>query len=104
MFKQVMDTFILEQLLKEFTFKREHIENTVQLLIEGNTIPFIARYRKEWTGQLDEIQLRQIKERYEYLIDLQSRKAVIINSIEEQGKLTPELRKKIEACLVKHDL
>ncbi|MGA1842446.1 MAG: Tex family protein [bacterium] len=99
-----MDIFILEQLLKEFTFRKEHIENTVQLLTEGNTIPFIARYRKEWTGQLDEVQLRQIKERYEYLEDLQSRKAIILNTIEEQGKLTPELRRKIEACLVKQDL
>jgi uncharacterized protein len=100
----MMDVFVLDQLLKEFPFKREHIENTVQLLIEGNTVPFIARYRKEWTGQLDEIQLRQIKERYEYLVDLQSRKAVILNSIEEQGKLTPGLRKKIDSCLVKRDL
>ena len=98
------DNFVLENLFKEFPFKREHIHNTIQLLEEGNTIPFIARYRKEWTGQLDEVQLRQIKDRYEYLVDLQARKAVILNSIKEQGKLTPELQKKIEVCLIKQDL
>ncbi len=99
-----MDDFILKQFLKEFPFREEYIQNTVRLFDEGNTIPFIARYRKEWTGGLDEVQLREIKERYDYLIDLQTRKGVILKSINEQDKLTPELRLKIESCLVKQDL
>ncbi|MBN2374258.1 RNA-binding transcriptional accessory protein [bacterium] len=99
-----MDTFVLNQILKEFPFRKEQIQNTVALLEEGNTIPFIARYRKEWTGQLDEVQLRQIKDRYDYLVDLQARKSVILNSIREQDKLTPELQERIESCLVKQDL
>ncbi|MGA1795954.1 MAG: Tex family protein [bacterium] len=102
--KTVIDSLVLEQLCREFPFRREYIANTLQLLEEGNTIPFIARYRKEWTGQLDEVQLRTVKERFEYLKDLQARKAVILQSIREQEKLTPELATRIEACLVKQDL
>ena len=63
---------------------------------EGNTIPFIARYRKEITGELDEEQLRQVEERYRYLLELNQRKQEVIRLIDEQGKLTDELRTKIE--------
>lgn len=99
-----MNDFVLKQLMSEFPVRQEFIQNTLMLFEEGNTIPFIARYRKEWTGNLDEVQLREIKERYDYLVDLQERKCVIINTISEQGKLTPDLEGKINACLIKQEL
>ena len=71
------------------------VENTVKLLDDENTIPFIARYRKEATGELDEEKLRDIEERLTYLRNLEARKAEVLKSIEEQGKLTPELAKAI---------
>ncbi|MBP1930038.1 Tex family protein [Ammoniphilus resinae] len=71
------------------------VKNTVQLLDEGNTVPFIARYRKEMTGTLDENQIRTIQERLEYLRNLEDRKAEVIRLIEEQDKLTEELRTQI---------
>jgi len=71
------------------------VKNTVQLLDEGNTVPFIARYRKEMTGTLDENQIRAIQERLEYLRNLEDRKAEVIRLIEEQGKLTEELQTQI---------
>jgi uncharacterized protein len=70
----------------------------LQLLDEGNTLPFIARYRKEMTGSLDEDQLRQLAEHYERLKALDERRAAILASIEEQGKLTPELKAQVEAA------
>lgn len=77
------------------------VQATVGLLDEGATVPFIARYRKEVTGGLDDVQLRQLSERLDYLRELESRKAAIIKSIEEQGKLTPELLKNIESTTTK---
>ena len=74
----------------------EQVQASVQLMEEGNTIPFIARYRKEKTRELDEEKLRQIEERYHYLMQLESRKEEVIRLIDEQGKLTDELRQKIE--------
>ncbi len=74
------------------------VANTVELLDEGNTVPFIARYRKERTGKLDEEQIRAVEERIKYLRMLEDRKATILKSIEEQGKLTPELAQKIRAA------
>jgi protein Tex len=71
------------------------IESTVKLLDDGNTIPFIARYRKEATGELDEEKLRDIEERLKYLRNLQARKEEVLKSIEEQGKLTPEIAQAI---------
>lgn len=76
----------------------------LKLLEEGNTIPFIARYRKEMTDSLDEVQVREIKERSEYLKGLDDRRLAILESIESQGKLTEELRSKIEACETKSAL
>lgn len=75
----------------ELQIKLFQVENTVKLLDDGNTIPFIARYRKEATGELNEEQLRDIEERLRYLRNLQARKEEVLSSIEEQGKLTPEL-------------
>ncbi len=77
---------------------------TIELLNEGGTVPFIARYRKEATGNLDEVQIRSIEEKLAYFRELQERKETILASIEEQGKLTPELKQRIEATLEKSEL
>jgi uncharacterized protein len=77
---------------------------TIALLDEGGTVPFIARYRKEATGNLDEVQIRSIEEKLAYFRELQDRRATILASIEEQGKLTPELKSRIEATLEKSEL
>src|SRR5262245_50116851 len=77
---------------------------TVELLGEGATVPFIARYRKEKTGGLDDTQLRKLEERLGYLRDLEERRATVLKSIEEQGKLTPELARDIGAALTKVEL
>ena len=80
---------------KELNLKNSQVEKTVALLDEGNTIPFIARYRKEVTSNMNEEVLRDLDERLRYLRNLEDRKKLIITSIEEQGKLTPELKEKI---------
>jgi protein Tex len=77
---------------------KKQIENTVQLLEEGATIPFIARYRKEVTGTLDEVQIGDIKTQTQKLADLEKRREGVLKSIEEQGKMTDDLRKRIENC------
>ena len=74
------------------------VENTLSLLEGGATIPFISRYRKEATGGLDEVQIGEIKERYEKLSDIAKRKETILKTIGEQGKLSDDLKKRIEAC------
>lgn len=89
---------------KEFSVQLWQCENALQLRKEGGTIPFIARYRKERTGELNENQLSDIFDRFDYLTELEERKDTILKTIEEQGKLTDELRKKIEECLVKTEL
>lgn len=91
-------------LTQEFSLKDWQIENALTLKIEGATIPFIARYRKERTGEMDENVLRDVFDRFDYILDLEDRKKTIFASIEEQGKLTDELRAKIENCLVKTEL
>jgi uncharacterized protein len=80
------------------------VENTIRLMDGGATIPFISRYRKEMTGSLDEVQLMHIKEEYDRLKDLDSRKEAVIKSIEEQEKMTPELRQKIDAAVTMSEL
>ncbi len=80
------------------------VENTIRLMDGGATVPFISRYRKEMTGSLDEVQLLHIKEEYDRLKDLDSRKEAVIKSIEEQEKMTPELRQKIDAALTMSEL
>ena len=77
---------------------------TIELLDEGGTVPFIARYRKEATGNLDEVQIRAIEEKLTYFRELEDRRELILRTIEEQGKLTPELRARIEAALDKSEL
>lgn len=83
---------------KEMNLKEKQIQSVINLLSEGNTIPFIARYRKEATGELDEVVLRQIEERLTYLKNLQSRKEEVMRLIGEQGKLTEELEKAIKCA------
>lgn len=87
---------ILKQIAAELKLAPGKVRTTVGLLDEGNTVPFIARYRKEMTGELDENQLRDIEERTRYLRGLEDRKREVIRLIEEQGKLTGELRAAIE--------
>ena len=74
------------------------VENTLSLLTGGATIPFISRYRKEATGGLDEVQIGEIKDRYDKLSEIAKRKETILKTIEEQGKLTADLKKRIDAC------
>ncbi|HWR61487.1 MAG TPA: Tex family protein [Clostridia bacterium] len=87
---------IIAKLAKELSVKPWQVENTVKLIDDGNTIPFIARYRKELTGELSDTILRDLNERLTYLRNLENRKAEVIRLIEEQGKLTEELRASIE--------
>lgn len=95
---------IPQLLAKELSLKPFQVENTLTLLAEGSTIPFIARYRKERTGSLDEVELRDLSERYTYLTELEDRKKAILTEIDSQGKLTPELKAKIEASLQKTEI
>ncbi|MGN7358622.1 Tex family protein [Paenibacillus sp. SAF-054] len=90
---------IIQQTAKELQLSLKQIRTTVELLDEGNTIPFIARYRKEMTGELDENQLRDIEERVGYLRNLEERKREVIRIIDEQGKLTGELKSSIEKAV-----
>ncbi len=86
-------------LQKEFQLKPTQIKNTIELIDSGNTIPFIARYRKEMTGSLDDQVLRELNERYEYLKNLRDRKQDVYRLIEEQGKMTDEISASIEKSL-----
>lgn len=89
---------ILEIVARETGIPRPKVESTVKLLTE-NTVPFIARYRKEVTGELDEVQIRQIEELYGFYRNLEQRKAEVIRLIDEQGKMTPELQQKITSAV-----
>lgn len=91
------ETRVITLLKKELTqFKNKQIEVVLELLEEGNTVPFIARYRKEATGSLDEVEIREIEERNKYLTNLEKRKEEVLHSIEEQGELTEELANEIK--------
>ena len=87
---------ITQILARELDKKPEHIENVIALLDEGNTVPFIARYRKELHGAMDDTALRTLVERLEYLRSLQERRETIKKTIEEQGKLTEDLAAAID--------
>lgn len=89
---------ILEQLTTEFNLRPDHAKNVVDLLDEGNTIPFIARYRKEMTGAIDDQVLRKFADRYEYLLNLKKRKEEVAKAITEQGKMTEEIQTAIDGC------
>ena len=90
---------ILKVISEEMTLKFHQVQNTVSMLEEGDTVPFISRYRKERTGNLNEEEIRRIEELFKYYTNLESYKQTVINSISEQGKLTEELRKEIENAL-----
>lgn len=94
----------IEFVAKKLGLHEWQVENTIRLLDDGATIPFISRYRKEMTGSLDEVKLMHIKDEYERLKELEKRRESIIKSIEEQGKMTPELREKIDAALTMAEL
>lgn len=94
--KSAIQERIVKQIASELQIAVSRVKTTVGLLDEGNTIPFIARYRKEMTGELDENQLRDIEERLTYLRNLEDRKLEVVRLIDEQGKLTDELRTAIE--------
>ena len=89
---------------KKLSLHDWQVENTIRLMDGGATIPFISRYRKEMTGSLDEVQLMHIKDEYDRLKELDARREAIIKSIEEQEKMTPELRQKIDAALTMSEL
>jgi len=95
---------IVQLVAQELSLGTHQIQNALALFAEGGTVPFIARYRKERTGEMNEIQLRALLERHTYLMELEERKATILKSIEEQGKLTDELKTKIESSLQKTEL
>ena len=89
---------INQKLTEELGVKRWQVDAAVKLIDEGNTIPFISRYRKEVTGSLNDEQLRKLHERLVYLRNLEEKKEQVISSIEEQGKMTEELRRQILAA------
>jgi len=88
----------------ELGLKVNQVQNALDLLAEGATIPFIARYRKELTQEMTEVQLRDLSDRYTYLTELEERKRAVLSAISEQGKLTDKLEEKISSCLQKTEL
>ena len=89
---------ILHVITQELGVEKWQVEAAVKLIDEGNTIPFISRYRKEATGTLNDEQLRNLNERLTYLRNLEDKKNQVLSSIEDQGKLTPELKAQILAA------
>jgi len=95
---------ILLRISKEVGAPVARVETTIKLFADGATVPFIARYRKEATGNLDEVKIRDIEERQQYYTDLEARRTTVLNSIEKQGKLTDDLKAKILASYSKSEL
>ncbi len=95
---------LVQIVASELSLSSQRVSNALELLIEGATIPFIARYRKERTESLDEMQLRDISDRYNYLTELEKRKETILDAIAAQNKLTENLKAKIESCRQKTEL
>ena len=93
-----MNNFIIEEISKELDINIKYVETVLKLLEDGNTIPFIARYRKEATGAMDEENIRKIDEVYQYQVNLSKRKEDVIRLIDEKGLLTDELRDSINKC------
>lgn len=85
-----------QQIAKEIGLSQKHVESVIRLLEDGNTVPFIARYRKEQTGSMDEVQIQTISERWQYIQNLNQRKEEVIRLIAEQDKLTDDLKRKSE--------
>ena len=99
----VLDKILL-QIAAELKVAPRQVKTAVDLLDGGATVPFIARFRKEATEGLDDIQLRELEARLAYLRELEDRRAAVLKSIDEQGKLTPELRAAIDAAPTKQEL
>ena len=95
---------IIKQLADEFKLSRHRVEATIALIDEGNTIPFIARYRKEVTGSLDDVTLRELADRLGYLRNMDKRRCEIAASIAEQGKLTAEIEKSLSDAVTLTEL
>ena len=95
---------ISSQIANELQVREAQVQAAIDLLDGGATVPFIARYRKEATDGLDDIQLRELEARLAYLRELEERREAVLKSIDEQGKLTPELRAAIEAAPTKQEL
>ena len=99
-----LDRLVVARISSEARVRPNQVEATIALLEQQSTVPFIARYRKEVTGNLDEVQIRTISERHEYYKELLSRRETIFKSIEEQGKLTEEIKNQILACYERNEL
>jgi uncharacterized protein len=102
--QQALTTAILQHISKDLNIPLRSLVATIELLDQDATVPFIARYRKEITGNLDELRIRAVQERSEYFRELEDRRQTVLKTIEEQGKLTPDLRLKIESTLDKNQL
>src|SRR6516164_1215518 len=100
----MVSTEVLQRISREIGEPVSRVETTLKLLEDGATTPFIARYRKEATGNLDEVKIRDIDNRRQYYADLEARRVTILNSIEKQGKLSDELKGRILACYSKSEL
>ena len=87
---------VIDWIREELSLNEDSVRATVSMLGQGDTVPFISRYRKERTGNLTETQVRQVADKLQYYMELETRKNTILKSIEEQKKLTPELKKQIE--------
>jgi len=98
------EEYLLQLIADELQLKLIQVRNTVEMLDNDHTVPFISRYRKENTGSLDEDQIREIQEKIRYLRTVEARKDTILRSIDEQGKLTPELKRKIESTFKLQEL
>ncbi|MBE7356944.1 RNA-binding transcriptional accessory protein [Staphylococcus haemolyticus] len=90
-----MDKMLMSEIVSKYQFSEKQVKSVLELLEENNTVPFIARYRKEATGGLDEVQIKQISDEYQYVANLQKRKDEVIHNIEQQGLLTNELKEAI---------
>src|ERR1044071_7694032 len=101
---QPLPTSVLLHISQLLNVPLKGMTSVMALLDEGSTVPFIARYRKEVTGNLDEVQIRDIQEKQQYFRELEERKATVLETIQDQGKLTPELKARIEAALEKNEL
>jgi uncharacterized protein len=101
---KALPTAVLIHIAKLLNVPLKGMDAVIELLDGGATVPFIARYRKEVTGNLDEVQIRDIQEKLEYFRELEDRRETVLASIQEQGKLTPELKAKIEAAIEKTEL
>ena len=102
--REALSPSILEHIAAQLAVSQQSLRSTIALLDDGGTVPFIARYRKEVTGNLDEVQIRSIEEKLEYFRELEDRRRTVLHSIDEQGRLTPELRARILAALEKNEL